>query len=347
MNIDKKENRIIYFDLLNIAACYGVIWLHCSGDPFTFRLDKYWLTSLFIQVIAHWAVPMFFMLTGANLINYREKYSTRIYFKRRLLRIFIPFLLWSTIYLVWKCRLGWIHFSGLRELLGLYLNNGIENIFWFFYPLFAIYLCMPILNIFADKKYKTMLLYMTGLGIIAYSFAPVISSLSGIPYSGDLNPSVINGYLIYVLLGWILKNQEFSRKNRCILYALGVLGAIAMFAGTIVLSIKDGSLNDILWQYMHFPTLFMTCAIFVFAKYFNWNIFLKSMALKTVITNLSKASFGVYLIHIMLIDFLTLNQYVNGDSRWWMLLGPVVIYTVTVLIVMLCKKIPGIKYLFP
>ena len=73
--------RVVYFDVLNIMACYGVVWLHCSGDAFTFRLDKYWLMSLAIQVAAHWAVPVFFMLTGANLMGYREKYSTSLILK--------------------------------------------------------------------------------------------------------------------------------------------------------------------------------------------------------------------------------------------------------------------------
>lgn len=341
-----KSNRVAYCDLLNIAACYCVIWLHCSGDAFTFRLDKYWLTSLFIQVIAHWAVPVFFMLTGANLLSYREKYSTAVYFKRRLLKIFIPFLIWSTIYLIWKYRLGWIEFSNIYELLSLYLNNGIENIFWFFYPLFSIYLCIPIMAIFTDTKYKKILCYMIGLGILAYSFMPLLPGLLGISYSGDLNPPVIGGYMLYVLLGWILKNQELCKKSRYVIYGGGIAGAVCMFSVTIILSIKSGTLNDIMWGYITFPTLFMSSAVFVFVKNCRWRIF-NNDKVQLLLAHLSKASFGVYLIHIMLIDFLILNEYVNGDSRWWMIFGPLGIYIASVGIVLLCKRISGIKYLFP
>lgn len=340
------KNRVFYFDLLNIAACYGVVWLHCSGDAFTFRLDKYWITSLIIQVIAHWAVPVFFMLTGANLMDYREKYSTKVYFRRRFSRVFIPFFVWSTIYLIWKCKLGWIKFSGGRELLSLYLNNGIEGIFWFFYPLLAIYLSIPVLTIFAEEKYKKQLYYLTGMGIVAYSFLPLLPGLFGISYSADLNPPVVGGYMMYVLLGWILKNESFSKKVRCIIYGAGAAGAVTMFAGTILLSLKAGELNNIFWDYMAFPTLFMACAVFLLAKHRHFKIS-ENEKIGLAAAKLSQASFGVYLIHIMIIDFLVLNGHVNGDSRWWMVFGAAGVYVISAGIVVVCKKIPGGKYLFP
>jgi surface polysaccharide O-acyltransferase-like enzyme len=302
--------------------------------------------SLTIQVIAHWAVPIFFMLTGANLMNYREKYSTRIYFKRRLLRIFVPFLAWSTIYLIWKYKLGWVEFSNWKQLLSLYLNNGIEGIFWFFYPLLAIYLSMPILAIFSDDKYKRTLHYLTILGIVAYSFMPLLPGLFGVSYTGELNPPVIGGYMIYVLLGWIFKNENFSKRIRCLIYGAGIVGAICMFAGTIVLSLKSGVLNDVFWGYMTFPTLFMACAVFLLVKNCRWRIF-ENKKVQLVAQKLSAASFGIYLIHIMIINLLLMNGYVNGDSRWWMMFGPAGVYIISVTIVLLCKKIPGIRYLFP
>lgn len=340
------KNRVLYFDLLNIAACLGVIWLHCSGDAFTFRMDKYWLMSLAIQVAAHFAVPVFFMLTGANLMGYKEKYSTKMYFKRRLVRTFLPFLLWSTIYLLWKLKLGWIHVTGIKDIVGLYSNNGIEGIFWFFYPLFAIYLCMPVLHIFADKKHKKILYYMVVLGVLAYTLLPLLPGLFNIPYSPDLNPPVVGSYMMYVLLGWILKHESFDKKVRQAIYGAGIFGALCMFGGTILLSLPSGKLNDVLWDYMAFPTLFMACAVFLFFKHCSI-LRIQNERFCLVAAKLSSASFGVYLIHIMLVDFLTLNGYVNGDSRWWMLFGAAGVYIICVFIVICFKKIPVVRYLFP
>lgn len=209
--------------------------------------------SLCIQVIAHWAVPVFFMLTGANLMDYREKYSTSVYFKRRMTRIFLPFLFWSTVYFIWKCALGWLSYTGARDLATAYLSNGMEGIF----------------------------------------------------------------------------------------------GAASMFTGTIWLSLRDGgALNDLLWGYMMYPTLFMACALFLLLKHCRWQILYKEKV-QRVLAKLSGASFGVYLIHIMIVNALVVDGPVNGDSRWWMLFGAAGVYLICIGIVLVAKRIPGIKYLFP
>lgn len=340
------KTRIYYFDLLNILACYGVVWLHCSGDAFNFRMDKYWLMSLAIQTAVHWAVPVFFMLTGANLMNYRQRCSTADYFKRRITKTFIPFLFWSTVYFGWKHILGWIPYAGIRNFIGLYLSNGIEGVFWFFYPLFAIYLSMPVLSILTEERYKKQLYYMAGLGIAAYGFMPLVTGILGISYSDALNPPIVGGYVTYVLLGWILRNENFAKRVRWIIYGCGLFGAISMFAGTIYLSMRDGTLNSLFWEYMMYPTLFMACALFLLFKHCNWNIFLNEKVQK-LLTGLSGASFGVYLIHIMIVDVLVLNGVVNGDSRWWMMFGAAGVYGICVCIVLAGKKLPGIKRIFP
>ena len=70
------QKRILYFDVLNILACICVIWLHCNSVLYSYDPGAgLWRLSLFVQVICHFAVPAFFMISGANLMNYREKYS--------------------------------------------------------------------------------------------------------------------------------------------------------------------------------------------------------------------------------------------------------------------------------
>lgn len=81
------QKRILYFDVLNILACICVIWLHCNSVLYSYDPGAgLWRLSLFVQVICHFAVPAFFMISGANLMNYREKYSTAEFIKRRFLR---------------------------------------------------------------------------------------------------------------------------------------------------------------------------------------------------------------------------------------------------------------------
>ena len=97
-----NKERIFYFDILNILAIISVIAMHCNGlvhgDPNT----RAWNSSLLVECICYWAVPIFFMLSGANLLRYREKYDTKQFFKKRMLKVVIPFVFWALIMFIWK-----------------------------------------------------------------------------------------------------------------------------------------------------------------------------------------------------------------------------------------------------
>ena len=144
-----------------------------------------------------------------------------------------------------------------------------------------------------------------------------------------------------------MKNEDFSLRVRKIIYGAGVFGAASMFFGTIWLSLRDGgALNDLLWGYMMYPTLFMACALFLFLKHCKWKA-LYNEKVQKALAQLSGASFGVYLIHIMIVNAFVLDGPFNGDSRWWMLFGAAGVYLICIGIVLVAKRIPGIKYLFP
>lgn len=70
-----KSKRILYFDLLNIISCIAVIFLHHNVVVHVYEQNPVWAQALVIEVICYWAVPVFLMLSGANLLNYREKYE--------------------------------------------------------------------------------------------------------------------------------------------------------------------------------------------------------------------------------------------------------------------------------
>ena len=97
----EKPKRILYYDLLNIAACMAVIALHHNGLVHTFTGDRVWKECLAAEV-GELGSTGFFMLSGATLMAYREKYSTGVFFKKRLARVVLPWLFWSVFFLVKK-----------------------------------------------------------------------------------------------------------------------------------------------------------------------------------------------------------------------------------------------------
>lgn len=67
-----SPKRLYYIDILNILSCFAVVVLHCSGGVFYYQKTRLWFIYMFLQTVAHFAVPVFFMITGANLLDYRK-----------------------------------------------------------------------------------------------------------------------------------------------------------------------------------------------------------------------------------------------------------------------------------
>jgi len=76
----------------NVCACLGVIILHTNRIFWSFPSGHLWYTANFLETFFYWPVPVFFMISGASLIDYRERYSTKIFFEKRLQRTLIPCL---------------------------------------------------------------------------------------------------------------------------------------------------------------------------------------------------------------------------------------------------------------
>ena len=82
---------------------------HSSIKHRSVRLDKnhenYWISANIIESIFYFAVPVFFMISGCTLIDYRNKYSTKIYFKKRINKTLIPFIIWSMLALLYIAKI--------------------------------------------------------------------------------------------------------------------------------------------------------------------------------------------------------------------------------------------------
>lgn len=132
-SVRPATQHVMYFDLLNVCAAIGVVYLHCNGMVHTFREGGNWVIGLAIECIFYWSVPIFFMLTGATLIGYRRRYDTRTYLIRRVLRVIVPFVAWS---LIWYLLLPSVNDGSINavDFLKKFLSGQIISIYWFFIP---------------------------------------------------------------------------------------------------------------------------------------------------------------------------------------------------------------------
>lgn len=336
-----NNKRVLYFDILNIISCISVVFLHCNGIVHFFSNTIAWKQALIIEVICFFAVPIFLMLTGANLLDYKTKYDTKTFFLKRISKVLIPFIIWSYIYFIsYKDSFNIIQFT--KD----FLNCGIEPVFWFFPLILFIYAFMPVLNTLVKEKkiFNYFLLYL----LFFKSILPFIAIILNKNVPNILSDfTSFSGYLIFVLLGYKLSKIDIDKKYRIIIYVLAVFSLLFRYFYTFYFSIKNNELNNNLFNYYYINSVIVSVAIFLLIKNINWSKIFKSEKVKTILSKISGCSFGVYLIHMLMKNKLTKTFNLVNTTLSYRLIFPVLLYLLCLTIVYFIKKIPFLKKIVP
>lgn len=358
----KNNNHVLYYDVLSILAAFAVVWIHFGNEVHWFDNSKVWFWCLFIQVICYWAVPVFFMLSGAKLMGYRSRYSTRIFLKKRLFRSMWPYLFWGTVCIFVKQGGGPLieesskehPFCYLMAILDIFLHNKMEPIFWFFPALFGIYLSMPALSVFTDKKYRKMLDYLVIMGVLTISIIPfglsMLKEHLGCNIDGwnsAMSLPMLSSFLLYPVLGYWAATHSFEKIERILIYIVAICSLLIRYFGLGTLSVRDGTTNLLYMNYLSFPALFLALGVFIFARYFcerYYNMFYKIQA---TLSKIASCSLGIYLIHNLVLNFMAQIPFFGKYTLRWYFVWPLPCYLFCLLVVYVIKKVPILKHIFP
>lgn len=281
------------------------------------------------------------MISGVNLIDYREKYDTKTFFKKRLVKIFVPFLFWSVVWLlITKQYRG----KDIIDIFELIINTKVQGVYWFFIPLFATYLSIPVFGFIDKSDRKKVYSYVVGLSLIFVATIPLVCKLLKFNYNYGLTPYISSGYLIYVLLGYLLFNcYQFTLKQRRIIYFIGMLGLCSRLLTVMFWSLEAGKIVNVMGGYTALPTVAYSIAVFVFFQYDIEKVVSLDCLRKFDLTKVSGYSFGVYLLHMFFVGYLPRVFHFSNHSIWWRTIGVLVVYGLCVMSVMMLKKIPWLR----
>ena len=341
---ESKSKRIIYIDILNIISILAVILLHHNGIVHMYDSNIKWKISLVIETVFFWAVPVFLMNSGATLMGYRQKYDTKTFFKKRLTKVLIPFVFWIFVMTVWRIATKQLVIEkwSIANILNIVFTNQEETIYYFGFIILGIYLSMPLLSLLAEEKNRKTLWLTVGLFFIFNSTLPVICSLFDITYNLNLRVQ-IGDFLIFILLGYLLSIENLQKKNRILLYLSAVASICFRYLVTLYLSTKDGNVNRILFDYTQFHSVLLASAVFVFIRNIKWDKIIKKESVINLLGKISSCSFGIYLIH-KIIMYYELEVFKVSMFSWkWMTIGAVCTYIISFCIIFILKKIPLIK----
>ena len=347
----KKElinTRIVYFDILNIIAIVAVIALHCNSIVHGTPNTRAWNTSLIVECLCYFAVPLFCMLSGANLMNYRKKYDTKTFFKKRFLKVLVPFIFWAIVMFIWKIYIikTMPTIEGIGNWINAFFTNKEESTYYFMYSILGIYLTIPILSLLTEEKHRKTLWFTVSLYFIFNSFIPNILSLFKITYNSNTQV-LLGGYIIFVLLGYLLSTEDISKKKRIMLYVFTIIGVLYRYLTTFILSKELGYVVKTTWGYTSWHSILLACSVFVIIKQLFTTKFNLSKKHAKLLSKVSSGSFGIYLIHQIVMYYEKAIFNINPAMWEWRTIGVITTYIISLLIVLVIKKIPIIKKIVP
>jgi len=342
---EQKNNRVIYFDILNILACLCVVFIHMNGIVNQYNQIPEWKSALVIEVICYWAVPVFVMLSGATLMKYRERYNTEKFFKKRFVKILIPWIIWSLIMYFTKNRYG-----NIRGFIHDFMACGIEGVYWFCPLILYLYCLIPVLSIFTEKAEHRKIL--KGITIFVFVFSGVLKPIYVIidkPFPAIFNYFIgPNAYIMFLILGYLISNAEIPKKKRIIIYILGIASAVIRCWYTYYFSTKQGHLNRDLFDYTSAVSVLLAMSVFVFIKNINWEKIIAKLHISAeTIAEISGCSFGIYLIHMLVKYRLTDIFKFDVYDIWYRTVGAILLYILCFIIVYTIKKIPILRKIVP
>lgn len=125
----QQKNHIVWLDVVRLIAMFTVVCCHCT-DPFNFypgtasNIDEIKFWGAVYGAVLRPCVPLFVMITGALLLPVRGDAS--VFYKKRIPRVFFPFLIWSVLYNLFPWITGVLGFEP-QVILNFFPYAGEES----------------------------------------------------------------------------------------------------------------------------------------------------------------------------------------------------------------------------
>ena len=332
-----EMKKQLWISVLTALSCLAVVYLHVNHVFWSHPKGHLWVSSNIIECVFYFAVPVFLMISGYTLLDYRDRYDTKIFIKNRMIRAIIPFFFWSSIF---------FFIYGKKDFFTSIMNIKVESIYNFFPGLFACYLAIIFLSLIENKKKVFGWLFLWCF--ISYSIIPFLNKCGILHISNVWKNPIGCSYLLFIFLGYILGQTKFSKKQRFLLYILGLIGLGFHIIGTHLATPTHGRINLLFKGYENWPCILYSTAIFIYFMYSDWTFITKNNILTKLLETIVSCSLGIYVLHGYFVYHLLPNIFtklgykifVNSDI-YRIVAPPIIVLGICFLIIIVSKLIPS------
>lgn len=309
--------RIVFLDYVRVFACFLVMLVHASENFYpgpgatdmagpqsllANETDRLWV-SLY-DGFSRMSVPLFMIVSAFLLVPMKPGQTAREFYKRRFTKILPPFLIFAILYSTLPMLWGQIDATtALRDLARIPLNfPTLAGHLWFMFPLFGLYLFIPVISPWLEKAGKKEERFFILLFLIS-TCIPYLNRWFGEVWGQCFWNEYhllwyFSGYLGYLVLAhYIRVHLAWSRRKKLVIgVVMAVAGAVATILSFYVQATPGVVLEtprlEIGWAFCTINVVCLTAGTFLMFSCIE-----RETAPK-LITKLSKLSYGMYLMHI-------------------------------------------------
>ena len=328
-NENKSINRDYSIDLMRVVACILVVTMHLSLQVFNEYYHEVDWSRLFEKCFFTDGVPLFFMITGFFITNGRNyKKIWKGTFLKVLLPSFIYVLFAQVFYMfiinkesfVWclKNLFTNLNLKGIAQSVltaDVIPINSLCAHLWYIYSYVKIILWVPIVWLVCkEEKIPKIARRMILIFGIAQMLLVDIQKFFTLPFGKIALMQYVDRELIYVLLGYELfinKDKIKNNKKLCIasLCCFIIINVIRYKLENHYMVINSfyniiDRDNFLEWRY---TVLNIISGVLLFIILYS--IELKNEKFNKIILNISQKTFGIYLVHYLLIAKVDLYKF--------------------------------------
>ena len=340
--MEKTNKRNISIDLVKLIAIIGVVIIH-SCDFSAPVASASWSFSLLWRTLSGAAVPLFLMSSGAVMLSSQKELPLKKLYFKNILRILIAMVFWGIAYKIY-------HLLQINALTFQSFINGVKEVlvfnqefhFYYMHMMLIVYVFLPVTKIIINNASKNQLIYLL---LLWFFFAIIYPGLrqfypfnlfGGITTMWGINLTYAS--IGYGIMGYYLKKYPLSVFKSVVLIFAGIF---SMFALTFYKSSQLGVL------YEHYLAGNCICAFMLAGGIFSLalNIRINSPKAKWLISYLSKSSFCIYLVH-MLVMYVLKENGINTNFAPNIISIPLfafLVFGISLVFYFILSKIPFVK----
>ncbi len=324
----ENKNRIEFLDWLRVIACFMVILVHCiepfylGGPEGTFissESNAIWVTL--INSALRPAVPLFVL--ASSYLLFPLKTDTATFFRRRLVRVLIPFIVWTLLYIFippfgsgTKPDVA----GGLKALPFNFVMTSSGHL-WFIYMLLGVYLLMPLLSPWIEKvsrKEERAFLMLWAFTTALPLLRPVATAVTGSPDLWGECPWNSFGTFYYVsgFIGFLVLGHYFRKyvgnlswgRTLALAIPFWLIGYAVTAGGfwhfmprglgfPLSAPYETAVEMETTWNFCTFGVMMQTVAYFLLIR----KITLSGWFYDHIVQPVSKMSYGMYLMHMFVL----------------------------------------------